>query len=80
MKQARVLTKIELKRVLAVCATHRHHHRNRLIILFSHYAGLRVGEIASLVWANLLEADGSVKHVFYLSAENTNPMKPELFI
>lgn len=71
MKQARVLTRIELKRVLAVCATHRHHHRNRLIVLLSHYAGLRVGEIASLNWSDLLEADGSVKYVFYLSAENT---------
>ena len=71
MKQARVLTRSELKRVLAVCSTHRHHHRNRLIILLSHYAGLRVGEIASLVWADLLETDGSVKQVFYLSAENT---------
>jgi integrase/recombinase XerD len=71
MKQALVLTRNEFKRVLAVCATHRHHHRNRLIILLSHYAGLRVGEIASLIWADLLEADGSVKQVFYLSAENT---------
>lgn len=71
MKQARVLMKSELKRVLAVCSTHRHHRRNRLIILLSHYAGLRVGEIASLIWSDLLEADGSVKHVFYLSAENT---------
>ncbi|MEP2981595.1 MAG: site-specific integrase [Lentilitoribacter sp.] len=71
MKQARVLTRSELKRVLAVCSTHRHHHRNRLIILLSHYVGLRVGEIASLVWSDLLEADGAVKHVFYLSAENT---------
>ncbi|MEO9458822.1 MAG: site-specific integrase [Lentilitoribacter sp.] len=71
MKQARVLTRSELKRVLAICSTHRHHHRNRLIILLSHYAGLRVGEIASLVWSDLLEANGSVKHVFYLTAKNT---------
>jgi integrase/recombinase XerD len=71
MKQARVLTRAELKRVLAVCSAHRYGMRNRLIIQLSHYAGLRVGEIATLIWNDLLESDGSVKAVFYLSAENT---------
>lgn len=71
MKQARVLTRNELKRVLALCSVHRHHLRNKLIVLLSHYAGLRVGEIASLKWIDLLETDGTVKAVFYLSAENT---------
>lgn len=71
MKQARVLTRNELKRVLTLCTAHRHHLRNKLIVLLSHYAGLRVGEIASLKWNDLLEVSGSVKAVFYLSAENT---------
>ncbi len=71
MKQARVLTRSELKRVLAVCSAHRYGMRNRLIIQLSHYAGLRVGEIASLKWNDMLEANQSVKAVFYLSAENT---------
>lgn len=71
MKQARVLNAIELKRVLAVCAVGRYGQRNRLALLLSHYAGLRVGEIASLKWAQLLEADQSVKTGFYLKPEDT---------
>ena len=48
MKQAKVLTDKEFKRVLKVVATMRHAHRNRLAIMLSHYAGFRVGEIAHL--------------------------------
>ena len=71
MKQARVLNEGELKRVLAVIDAGKHVRRNRLAILFSHYAGLRVGEIASLKWEDVLEANHSVKAVFYLDTENT---------
>jgi integrase/recombinase XerD len=71
MKQARVLSRSELKRVLAVCSAHRYGMRNKLIVLLSHYAGLRVGEISSLKWNDLLETNGSIKAVFYLSAKNT---------
>lgn len=48
MKQAKVLTDKEFKRVLKVVATMRHANRNRLALMLSHYAGLRVGEIANL--------------------------------
>ncbi|MEP2980665.1 MAG: site-specific integrase [Lentilitoribacter sp.] len=71
MKQARVLNDAELKRVLAVCAASRYGQRNRIAVLLSHYAGLRVGEIASLKWSQLLEADHSVKAGFYLDAADT---------
>lgn len=71
MKQARVLNASELKRILAICAAGRYGQRNRLALLLSHYAGLRVGEIASLKWAQLLETHYSVKAGFYLKAEDT---------
>lgn len=71
MKQARVFNNIELKRVLVVCAAGRFGHRNQIAVLLSHYAGLRVGEIASLKWGQLLEADHSVKAGFYLDAADT---------
>ena len=48
MKQAKVLTGKEFKRVLKVIATTRHANRNRLALMLSHLAGLRVGEIAHL--------------------------------
>ncbi|WP_162652134.1 site-specific integrase [Lentilitoribacter sp. Alg239-R112] len=71
MRQARVLNEVELKRVLAVINMGKYSQRNRLALLLSHYAGLRVGEIATLKWSDVNETDGSVKSVFYLDAENT---------
>ena len=47
MKQAKVLTDAEMKRLLAVIANDRHSERNRLAVMLSHFAGLRVGEVAS---------------------------------
>lgn len=67
MKQAKVLSKQELKRVLALCNT----IRNRLALLLSHYAGLRVGEIASLYWNDVIDQSVQVKTDFYLKPENT---------
>ncbi len=71
MKQAKVLTDTELKRVLAICAQQRHAGRNRLLILLSHYAGLRVSEIASLKWSDVLTPDGEFRALFHLQAKNT---------
>ncbi len=70
-KQAKVLTEQELKLVLAVCAQQRHAGRNRLLILLSHYAGLRVSEIASLRWKDLLGPDSKFRTIFHLQAQNT---------
>ncbi len=70
-KQAKVLTDAELKRVLAVCAQQRHAGRNRLSILLSHYAGLRVSEIATLRWSDVLGKDGMFGTLFHLQAKNT---------
>lgn len=71
MKQAKVLTKAELKRVLALCESAQNGHRNKIAILLSHHSGLRVGEIASLVWEDILDRDLRVKAVFYLKPKNT---------
>ncbi|MEP1208164.1 MAG: site-specific integrase [Rhizobiaceae bacterium] len=71
MKQAKVLTDAELKRVLAVCAQQQHAARNRLLVLLSHYAGLRVSEIASLRWNDVLGPDGKFRKLFHLQAKNT---------
>ena len=70
-KQAKVLTDGELKRVLAVCATQRHAARNRLLVLLSHYAGLRVSEVASLFWRDVLDQESKFRNLFVLEAENT---------
>ncbi len=78
MKQARVLNEAELKRVLTYCSGTKNAQRNRLAVLLSHYAGLRVGEIASLSWEQLLDMDGNVRSQFYLNAADTKAKEARL--
>ncbi|WP_425901824.1 tyrosine-type recombinase/integrase [Agrobacterium radiobacter] len=71
MKQARVLTDAEFKRLLAVVAQMKHAGRNRLALMLSHLAGLRVGEIAALTVHDVLDGDGNVREQLRLRAEIT---------
>lgn len=71
MKQAKVLTDKEFKRVLAVVAAERHGSRNRIALMMSHYAGLRVGEIAHLKIGDVTLEDGSISDQLYLNPRYT---------
>lgn len=71
MKQARVLTDAEFKRLMAVVAQSRHAARNRLAFMLSHFAGLRVGEIAALTVHDVIDCDGGVREQLRLSADIT---------
>ncbi|PYE37666.1 integrase/recombinase XerD [Rhizobium sp. PP-WC-1G-195] len=71
MKQARVLTDAEFKRLLAVVAQTKHAGRNRLALMLSHLAGLRVGEIAALTVRDVVDAEGRVREQLRLRAEIT---------
>ena len=61
MKQAKVLSETELKRVLAVLPSMKHAARNRAAVMLSFYAGMRVGEIAAVTVRDMLDAEGRVK-------------------
>ena len=54
MKQAKTLTERELRRVLDYTALTRHAMRNRVMVLLTFYAGLRIGEVAALKLGTLL--------------------------
>lgn len=71
MKQAKVINSDEMKRLLSVIDGERHAARNRIAIMLSHLAGLRVGEIASLTTSDVLDADGQVRDEIRLKASNT---------
>lgn len=71
MKQARVLTDAEFKRLLAVVAQMKHAGRNRLALMLSHFAGLRVGEIAALTFHDVWDGKGQVREQLRLRAEIT---------
>lgn len=71
MKQARVPTEAEFRRLVAVASQGRHGSRNRAALMLSYLAGLRVGEIAALQWGNLVDVDGKVREQLRLSAAVT---------
>jgi len=71
MKQARVPTEPEVKRLVAVVSQGRYGPRNRMALMLSYLAGLRVGEIASLRWCDLLDSEGKVQEQLRLSAAVT---------
>jgi integrase/recombinase XerD len=70
-KQAKTLNLIELRRVLDYVATRKHSARNRAMLLTTHYAGLRVGELASLRNSDVLDANNEVRSEIYLAAHQT---------
>ena len=71
MKQARVLNVAEMKRLLAVLEAGKHAERNRLAVMLSYLAGLRVGEIAQLKVSDVYLADNHVRDQILLPASYT---------
>lgn len=71
MRQAKVLNDKEFREVLAVIDSMRHSARNRAALMLSHYAGLRVSEIAALTVGDVLNAKGAVKEQVVLRASTT---------
>ena len=76
MKQAKVLTDTELKKVIAyIDAFDRHAERNKAIILLTHYCGMRVSEVASLLVSDVVSVDNNINDVIYLKANQTKGSK-----
>jgi len=71
MKQAKTLTAAELRRVTDSIATRAHPVRNRAMLMMTHLAGLRVGEVAQLAWADVVTAEGAVREEVRLNADQT---------
>ena len=71
MAQARALGAAEMEQILEHVNAGRHAHRNRCFILLTHLAGLRVGEVASLRWLDVMTADGQIKDEVRLLPEMT---------
>lgn len=71
MKQAKTFTEKELKQVLTYISLRRHALRNRAMVLLTHWAGMRVGEVAALLVGDVLDTDGSIKSEIRLAPEQT---------
>ena len=71
MKQAKLLSNAEFKRLTAVINSIRYSERNHTIVALSFYAGMRACEIAALRVCDVINSDGKVKDTIYLSAAQT---------
>jgi integrase/recombinase XerD len=71
MAQAKTLTAVELEQALTFICTKKYAARNRCMLLLTHYAGLRVGEVACLRWMDVVNSDHSVKDEIRLLPDMT---------
>ncbi len=70
-KQAKTLQVQELRRVLDHIATRPHALRNRVMLLATHYAGLRCGEVANLRYEDVVDEKGAIRNEIRLEPEQT---------
>ena len=75
MAQAKVITEQELKRALGMVAGRKHAARDRLALLLTHWAGMRVCEVAALTRNKVLGAGGEVLEEWRLDADQTKGAK-----
>jgi len=71
MKQAKLLTEPEFRRLTAIINSLRYPTRNHTIIALSFYAGLRACEIAALRIGDVFDDFGRVKDTIYLNSDQT---------
>ena len=71
MKQAKVLTKNESKRLLAVVDSNKHAERNRAVVYLSFFGGMRAKEIASLRMFDVVDDEQQVKSQIVLEKHMT---------
>ena len=70
-KKAKTLNQQEIRRVLDHISTRKHAMRNRAIVQTSFLSGMRVGEIASLNYKDIVDSEGQIKNQVLLTADMT---------
>jgi integrase/recombinase XerD len=71
MAQAKTLTQAEIEQLLTYIDTRKYAARNRSMLLLTHWAGLRIGEVAGLRWSDVTTTDGLVKDEIRLLPDMT---------
>ena len=71
MSQAKTLNSSEIEKLLAHIETKKYAQRNRCMMLLTHWAGLRIGEVASLRWSDVTTTEGVVKDEIRLLPDMT---------
>ena len=80
MAQAKTLSDQELQRALDYTATTKAAVRNRAILLLTHWAGMRIGEVASVRYSDVLSTDFQVLSEIRLSAAQTKGHKSRVVL
>ncbi len=71
MAQAKTLTATDIEQLLSHINTRKYAARNRSMMLLTHWAGLRIGEVACLRWCDVTNSDGQVKDEIRLLPDMT---------
>ena len=71
MSQAKTLTTAEIEQLLSYINSRKYAARNRSMMLLTHWAGLRIGEVACLRWSDVTNNDGQVKDEIRLLPDMT---------
>ena len=71
MAQAKTLSIAEMAQILNYITTRKYAARNRGMMLLTHWAGLRIGEVACLRWSDVTSTDGEVKDEIRLLPDMT---------
>jgi len=71
MAQARTLSSEEFSQLISYIDTRKHAVRNRAMMLLTHWACLRIGEVAALRWSDVISHEGLVKDEIRLLAYMT---------
>ncbi len=70
-KQAKTLNERELQKLLEFVSKTKNPKRNRVILLLTHLAGMRIGEVAAIKIRDVLASDGTVRDEINLTANQT---------
>lgn len=71
MAQAKTLTASEIELLLNYINKRKYAARNRSMMLLTHWAGLRIGEVACLRWCDVTTTDGQIKDEIRLLPDMT---------
>jgi integrase/recombinase XerD len=71
MAQARTLNEKELKLLLLYVGTRKYAARDRAMLLLTHWAGMRIGEVAATKIIDVLTLDGTIRDEIRLTAAQT---------
>lgn len=70
-KQAKTLNQAELRKVLDYISTRKHAQRNRAMLMTTFLSGMRVGEVSSLRFIDVVDNEGNIRNEIRLTPEMT---------